>query len=150
MRIIRITLAVSIVLAGLALVAMYATPAVLMWYAQRSFTAKNFARTEKALRWVLAMEPKHARAHFLYAKDVRHMSRYREADTHLGLAGELGLPKEEGIREFGLLYAGRQFSVAKGALERTLEQHADDVEVLQALAQGHIQEGRPNRAEIYL
>jgi tetratricopeptide (TPR) repeat protein len=149
-RIARISLISFIVLTCLALAGLYAAPPALMWYARREFAARNFAGAEKALRWVVAIEPKHRDAHFLYAQDLRHMARYPEADAELGLAVDFGLTRDEGLREFGLLWAGFDFSKAEGALQHVLEKRPDDVEVLKALSQGCMRELRANQAEVYL
>ncbi|HEV3444323.1 MAG TPA: tetratricopeptide repeat protein [Gemmataceae bacterium] len=149
-RLIRITLACFVVLVVLALVAWNSLPTTLMWYAEKTFAAKNYARAESALRTLLAIEPKHCQAHFLYARTLRQMARYADAEAQLGLAAEYGLSKEEGLREYGLLYAGFDFSLAKGALQRVLDEHPDDVEVLQALALGCMREMNAGQAEYYL
>ena len=50
-RAVRITLASFIVLAALALAAWYATPTVLLWYAEKAFAGKNYARADRALQF---------------------------------------------------------------------------------------------------
>ena len=148
-RTIRLILATLLVLAGLVLAAWYTAPALLLWYAEKGLASRNLARAESALGLLLALEPDHQRAHFLYAKVLRHLGKFSEADLQLGLADKLGLPKEEGRREFGLLYAGWDFAHAKGALQVVLKEHPDDLEVVQALAHGCLQQKRPAEAETY-
>ncbi len=57
----------------------------------------------------------------------------REAEETSPRAVELGLPVEEGRREFALLRAGRDFPLAERSLRRVLAEHPEDEEVRQAI-----------------
>ena len=149
-RALRITLASFIGLAALTLAAWYATPAVLLWYAEKAFAAKNYARADRALQWLVAIEPNDKRTRFLHARVLRQLERYREADAELDMAAALGFPKDEGVREFGLLWAPKDFVQAEGALQKAARQNPGDVEVLQALTQGYMRQLRPRDTERYL
>ncbi|HMC89747.1 MAG TPA: tetratricopeptide repeat protein, partial [Gemmataceae bacterium] len=149
-RAVRITLASFVAVAALGLAAWYATPATLRWYAERAFAAKNYARADKVLQMLIAIEPNDKRTRFLHARVLRQLEKYAEADAELGMAGELGLPKEEGIREFGLLWAPKSFAHAEGALQQAAKKNPGDVEVLEALTQGYMRQLRPRDTEKYL
>jgi tetratricopeptide (TPR) repeat protein len=122
---------------------------VLLASAEQAFAAANLAKAEEQLAQLVREDPDNVRAHFLYAQVLRRLGQSGDADWHLGRAGELGLPKAEGRREFGLLYAKKNFSLARGALEQELQAHPDDVEVLQALGEGFSQYGSWDLAELY-
>jgi Flp pilus assembly protein TadD len=148
-RTIRILLWGFIVLTALALVIWYSAPRMLLWNAERAFAANNLDRAEGSLRLLVALNPDHQRAHFLYAKTLRQLGKLPEADVQLGLADKLGLPKELGRREFGLLYAGWQFSYAKGALQQVLKENPDDLEVIRVLANGCLKQRQLSEAVTY-
>src|SRR5437660_9466962 len=148
-RTIRILLVSFIVLATLALVTWYSAPRLLLWNAERAFAANNLDRAEGSLRLLVALNPDHQRAHFLYAKTLRQLGKLPEADTQLLLAYKSGLPLETCRREFGLLYAGWDFSNSKGALQRALAENPDDLEVIRLLANGCLKQNNRSEALTY-
>ena len=117
--------------------------------AEQAARAGNLAMADEALKELTREDPNNLRAQFLYAQVLRRQGRAEEADLHLGKAGDLGLPVEEGRRELGLLYAPLNFSLADGALKSVLKSHPDDVEVLKALAEGCARTHRWVEAEEY-
>ena len=84
-RTIRILLVSFIVLATLALVTWYSAPTLLLWYAERAIAANNLDRAESTLRLLVGLNPDHQRAHFLYARALRQLGKFPEADVQLGL-----------------------------------------------------------------
>jgi tetratricopeptide (TPR) repeat protein len=121
----------------------------LLVQSEKAFATGNLAKADELLNQLTREDRDNRQAHFLYAQVLRRLNRYGEADTHLGRAAQLGLSKEEGLREYGLLWAGYQFDLAKGALERCLKENPHDVEVLQALIKGCEAENRMAEAERY-
>jgi Flp pilus assembly protein TadD len=117
--------------------------------AEKAMAEGNNAKAEEALQQLVKEEPDNMRGHFLYAQVLRRLSRGEEADIHLGKAGELGLPAEDGRRELGLIYATLDFRAAEGALKATLREHPDDAEVLKALVDGLARQGRFVETERY-
>ena len=81
-------------------------------------------------------EPENPRWHLMHATVLRRRGAISEADYHLGQAGILGLPKEDGMREAGLFLAINNFPDAIGALRAELEKTPDDPELLRSLAEG--------------
>ncbi|HEV2947764.1 MAG TPA: tetratricopeptide repeat protein [Gemmataceae bacterium] len=91
-----------------------------------------------------------ARVHYLYAQVLRRLGEGDNAWEHLRIAVEGGLPEPEGRREYALLEAGGNFSLAENVLRRVLDDYPNDSEVLQVLAQGYVSVGRwPDAEKIY-
>jgi tetratricopeptide (TPR) repeat protein len=124
------------------------TPRSQLLTAEQSVQAGNLLKADELLARFTKETPDDARGHFLYAQVLRRLERTADAEFHLGRAGELGLPLEDGRREFGLLYAALDFSLAEGALQFTLNHNPYDVEVLQALAEGYTKTRRWRQAEL--
>jgi predicted Zn-dependent protease len=110
--------------------------------AEKEATAGNLARAEEVLRQLIRETPEQMRAHFLLAQVFRRQGRRQEAWGPLLRARELGLPEAEGLREYVLLEAEEDFHRAEGALRRVLQEHPEDEDVLQALANGYRRQGR--------
>jgi Flp pilus assembly protein TadD len=115
--------------------------------AEQALQDNNLAGAEKLLRQLSKEEPNEARVQFLYAQVLRRLGRRQEADVVLLRAVQLGLPESEGRRENALLEADEDFAVAEPVLRRILEERPDDLDVLQALAQGYAASRRWTDAE---
>jgi cellulose synthase operon protein C len=109
---------------------------------EAALAANNLARAEDLLRELLHEDPNQARTQFLYAQVLRRLGRGQEAWLPLARAGQLGLPRQEGLRERALLEATDNFREAEPALQAVLESRPDDPETLQALAEGYFQQRR--------
>ena len=110
--------------------------------AEMAIEADNLASADEVLQRLLREEPKQLRCQFLHAQVLRRLGRYQEAWEALHRAMLLDLPEPEGLREYALLEAVDNFPFAENALRRVLEEHPDDLEVLQVLAEGYARSHR--------
>jgi tetratricopeptide (TPR) repeat protein len=110
--------------------------------AERAIAAGRLEEAQEWLELQIAAEPLRTRPRLLKVEVARKMGRITEAEEALQRAVELGLPVEEGRRQFTLLLAGQDFARAERSLRQVLEDHPDDVEVKQALAEGYARLGR--------
>lgn len=115
--------------------------------AQAALASKEYYRAEALLSRLTEAQPEDAQLQLLRAQALRGLQRLEDAEVALGKAGELGLPKEEGYREFGLLFATKDFALAQGALEQVAKRDPKDTEVLHALAVGYAIRGRSLEAQ---
>jgi Flp pilus assembly protein TadD len=115
--------------------------------AEHARAAGNLAKADELLIKLIRLDPGNARAHFLRAQVLRGLGQSSDAMLYLNHSAELGYPVPEGRREYGLLFAPYDFSLAEGALQKVLEQTPDDKEVLEALALGYLRTHRPRSAE---
>ncbi len=104
--------------------------------AGRAIADNRLDDAEARLEWLISENPRWTPPRLLMVEADRRRGRITEAEEGLQRAVELGLPVEEGRREFALLRAGRDFPLAEKSLRRVLAEHPDDVEVRQALARG--------------
>jgi protein O-GlcNAc transferase len=88
-----------------------------------------------------------AHVQLLYAQVLRRLGRGPDAWAPLRAAVEGGLPEPEGRREYALLEAEEDFPLAEKSLRRVLEDSPNDVEALQALAEGYAKSRRWQEAE---
>jgi predicted Zn-dependent protease len=143
---------------GLLLLAMLLLPALAAagwWYywptyqrqrlqttAEQALAANDLGRAEEALKQLLADNPDQLRPQFLYAQVLRRLGRTHDAWEPLHRAIQLGLPEADGLREYALLEARDDPQLAENALRRVLNEHPDDQEVLQTLAENYVRRGR--------
>lgn len=119
---------------------------VQLWRARQTVDQGRLAEAEARLRSLIREDPTATRPRLLWVQVARRLGRINEAEQALQRAVELGLPIEEGRREFALIFAGRDFARAEGSLLRVLDKHPDDREVLRALAEGYARAKRWKRA----
>jgi len=140
-------------------------PKFLLKKAEEAIAANDLDRAEKVLHQLIRHSPQNARAHFLLAQALRRLRRSNDAEESLRQAQRLGYSEEEGKRELALNEAAKRFhpSIAY-ALRKLLDNNPDDLELLEALAQGYASihdwreadpcftkliELEPHRAELY-
>jgi predicted Zn-dependent protease len=109
---------------------------------ERALQEDNLSKAEEILHNLLNDNPKDLRTLSLYTQVLRKSGRNAEAWNTLHQAIQEGLPESEGLREYALLESGQDFLLALNALERVLQDHPNDEEVLKALAEGHAHNGR--------
>src|SRR6516164_8992040 len=133
----RLLLFILLIAVGAAPIALYYWPRYtkhrLISGAQSALAAGNLTGADELLTKLIRLDPDNAQAHFLEAKVLRGLGRSADAMAHLSRSTELGYDHDQGRREYGLLFAPLDFSLAEGALQRVLDQAPDDKEVLQAL-----------------
>jgi tetratricopeptide (TPR) repeat protein len=105
--------------------------------AERDMAADRLEEAEAWIELQIAAEPLRTRPRLLKVEVARKLGRITEAEEALQRAVELGLPVEQGRREFALLLAGQDFARAERSLRQVFEEHPDDEEVKQALAEGY-------------
>jgi len=110
--------------------------------AEKAAQAHDFAKAEELLRQVLKDDPNQARPQLLYAQVLRRLGRQAEAWLPLQRAMQLGVPESEGRREYALLEARDDFTLAEGPLKRVLDENPDDLEALQILAVSYARHAR--------
>jgi Flp pilus assembly protein TadD len=138
-----------------AMVVVPAVVAVWWWYygptyqqshlladAEKAVQAEDFAKAEELLRQILKDNPNQPRPQLLYAKTLRRLGRRKEADLPLLRAIELGVPELETRREYALLEARDDFTLAERSLLIILDSNPDDLEVVQTLAVCYARQGR--------
>lgn len=119
--------------------------------AEHAVHVGDWARAEAILGPFVRGEPDNAKAYFLRAQALRHLGRPAEAQASLKEAVDRGWPEADGHREFALCEAAKRFTPnAEKNLLTVLEHRPDDVELLQALADGYTQQERWEEAERYL
>jgi predicted Zn-dependent protease len=163
------------ILGGLAVAgvgAWWYAPTSSLRQAQNAVAAKDLAKAEALLRQLTQSEPSNRQAQFLYAQVLRRLERVKEAEAsrrgatkasadgsrrierlkqaEAALTQAVGQNPQDldGRRELALLRAAQQFTpVVETHLLGVLERKPDDVEVLQALAEGYARSGRFVEAE---
>jgi tetratricopeptide (TPR) repeat protein len=115
--------------------------------ADQALAADNPAGAEESLRELIRLEPKSKETRLRHATALRRLGRKNDAVDALARAMQLGLTKEEGLREFGLLFAEDDFPSAEGALNEVLKKDPGDAEVLEALTKGYAKQQRWREAE---
>ena len=113
-----------------------------IWRAERAIAQGRLDEAEARLDLLISEEPRETRPRLLRVQVFRKQGRITGAEEALQRAVELGLPVEQGRREFALLCAGQDFARAEKSLRRVLREHPDDAEVHQALAEGYARIGR--------
>ncbi len=116
----------------------------LLAVAEKAIESNNLSLAKESLetlfkekagsQWEFGQE---AHVQLLYARVLRRLGRGPDAWAPLRAAVEGGLPEPEGRREYALLEAEDDFPLAEKSLRRVLEESPNDVEVLQALAEGY-------------
>jgi predicted Zn-dependent protease len=105
--------------------------------AERAAAAGDWARAEELLRPLVRQQPSPG-VLLLQVRALRHLGRAEEGETALAKAARAGLAEQEVRRELALLRARRGFTPAvERHLEACRQEKPDDVEVLQALAEGY-------------
>jgi tetratricopeptide (TPR) repeat protein len=107
-----------------------------LWAAEAAFKSGNLEKADEILQVYTHVHRHDSYGHFLYGQVLHRRNHYREANDELSRALDLGMPREQVRREFGLLWATYDFEKARGALREELEAHPDDIEVVQAMALG--------------
>ena len=110
--------------------------------AERAIAAGRLDEAESRLELLISEGPRQTRPRLLRVELFRKQGRITDAEEALQRAIELGLPVEQGRREFALLRAGHDFPRAEKSLRRLLESDPDDEEVRRALAEGRARFGR--------
>jgi thioredoxin-like negative regulator of GroEL len=128
----RRVVASLLILAGLGAIGRKASPwmsrEIQLWHARRAIAEGRLADAEERLALMIHQEPTRTRARLLYVEVLRRQGQITEAEVVLQRTIELGLPVE--------LHAWEDFPRAEKSLRRVLEDHPDDREVRQALAEG--------------
>jgi tetratricopeptide (TPR) repeat protein len=104
--------------------------------AERAIEQGRLADAEARLDLLVHEEPNRTRARLLLVQALRLQERITEAEEILQRTIEIGLPIEQGRREYALLSVYSDFPRAEKSLRRVLEAHPDDQEVRQALEDG--------------
>ena len=104
--------------------------------AERALSQGRLGEAAARLDLLISEKPRETRPRLLRVQVARRQGQITEAEEILQRAVELGLPVEEGRREFALLHASQDFPRAERSLRRVLETHPDDREVRRALAEG--------------
>jgi tetratricopeptide (TPR) repeat protein len=126
----------------------YGWPAYQWWTARQAVARGDLDGAEKGLAALLRAVPDRAEAHFLHAHVLRKLKRFPEAQAALGRAQVRGLPRTEATRrEAALIGAGLDFRPSEPALRALLEAAPADLEVIQALAKGYVNQLRLADAE---
>ena len=105
--------------------------------AERAIGGRRLAEAEARLELLISERPRETRPRLLQVQVFRQQGRITEAEEALQRAVELGLPLEEGRREFALLMAGQDFARAEKSLRRIIEEEPGDLEVRRALEDGY-------------
>ena len=112
--------------------------------AERAIAQGRLLDAEDRLDLMIREEPTRTRPRLLMVQVLRREGRVTEAEEVLQRTIELGLPVEEGRREFALLMAGQDFARAEKSLRRILAKQPGDLEVRQALeGRSPRERGRP-------
>jgi tetratricopeptide (TPR) repeat protein len=116
--------------------------------AEQAVARGNWTLAEQLLQPLARQETAPLQPQRLLARTLRHLGRPDEAEALLARVSRLGLPEHEFRRELALTRALRGFTPAvERHLEACLKEKADDVEVLQALAEGYTAAKRWEDAE---
>ena len=114
--------------------------------ADRAIACGRLDEAEARLDLLISEEPRETRPRLLRVQVFRRQGRITGAEEALQRAVELGLPVEQGRREFALLSAGQDFARAERSLRRVLEGDPGDEEVRRALADGYDRLGLKTKA----
>jgi predicted Zn-dependent protease len=137
---VRRLILVLVVLAALGEIGRRSAPSisreVRLRLAERAIVDGRLDDAGERLDLLISEDPRWTRPRLRRVEVDRRQGRITEAEEALQRAVELGLPVEEGRREFALLRAGRDFPLAEKSLRRVLEEHPDDEEIRRALAEG--------------
>jgi tetratricopeptide (TPR) repeat protein len=114
---------------------------------ESALAQQHLGRAERLLRQLAREQPGDFTVRLRWASVLRRLGRTAEGEAALAEAVKGGLPEAKGRREFGLLEAPRDFAIAEQALHRAWRERTDDVEVLQALAEGYAGRRRWREAE---
>jgi cytochrome c-type biogenesis protein CcmH/NrfG len=117
--------------------------------AEKALAASDLARAEEILKDFTRREPNHLQGQLLYAQVLRRLKRHEEAQTALLQAVQLGLAERERRRELALLQAAQFSAEVERDLVWVLERQPNDVDVLQALAEGYARGQRHEEADRY-
>ena len=117
-----------------------------IWRAERAIAQGRLDEAEARLDLLISEEPRETRPRLIRVQVLRKQGRITEAEEALQRAVELGLPAEQGRREFALLCAGQDFARAERSLRRVLEGDPGDEEVRRALADGYDRLGLKTKA----
>jgi len=105
--------------------------------AERAMARGDLADAEDRLGRLIRDRPEETRPRLLGVQLARRLGRITEAEEGLQRAVELGLPVEDGRREFALIAALEDFPRAEGSLRRVVAEHPGDREAHRALAEGY-------------
>ena len=126
----------------------------LLAVAEKAIEADNLSLAKESLEKLLKEKAgaqmgfgQEAHVQLLYARVLRRLGRGPDAWAPLRAAVESGLPESEGRREYALLEAEDDFPLAQKSLRRVFEESPNDVEILQALAEGYAKSRRWQEAE---
>jgi predicted Zn-dependent protease len=137
----RYTLYAAVVLlvpAGVAVALWFFWPGQQTSQAERAAAAGDWSRAEALLRALVRQEEADPHAVLVYVRALRKLQRVDEAEAFLLRAFGPDPSDREVRRELALLRGARRFSPAvEQHLEACLQERPDDVEVLQALAEGY-------------
>jgi tetratricopeptide (TPR) repeat protein len=118
--------------------------------AEKALAAHNLIKAHAELDALLAADPDNLRGQYLATVVARRQGRNHDAYEALLKAKDLGLPYLDGLHEFALLEAGSSFLQVHEGLKLVLDEHPDDRECLQALAEGYERVERwPEAEDIY-
>jgi Flp pilus assembly protein TadD len=127
---------------------LYHSGMLLLARAEQAVVKSDLEGADETLRRLTRRRPDHLRGHYLHAQVLRRLGRLDAARAALARAAELGLAEADRRREVALQEAARQFSPAvENGLRQALEDRANDIEVLEALAQGCAADRRWEEAE---
>lgn len=152
----RRTVAVLLVVAGLAVAGFIGSPYVSAWRhrraAQLAAERGDFERAWNEMAVPLQVWPSDAQTHFLAARYARRANRVSAATEHLRICQDLEGVTRENSLESSLLRAqqGGLNEVESALHARVLKHDADSVMILEALAKGYILVYRLNDAMIAL
>lgn len=110
--------------------------------AERAVAASNLDKAEELLHGLAKEEPGDLNPQWRYTQVLRELGRTREAEAALERAKAAGLPESDYQREFGLLWASKDFARAEGPLRQAAQDRPGDAEVLKALAHGYARRRR--------
>ena len=110
--------------------------------AEKAVQAEDFTKAEELLRQILKENPNQPRPQLLYTTTLRRLGRRKEAYLPLQRAIELGVPELETRREYALLEARDDFTLAERSLLIILDTNPDDLEVVQTLAVCYARQSR--------
>jgi tetratricopeptide (TPR) repeat protein len=116
----------------------YYLPRLQMYRAEQAIAAGESEQALDLLRLVTREDPQNLRAHFLSAQVLRRLGKPAESQAALHRAIKLGLDESKGRREFALAETTKGFTPnAEKNLLAVLMENPEDVEVVQALAEGY-------------
>jgi predicted Zn-dependent protease len=116
--------------------------------AHRALEAGNRQRAEELLRPLVRERPGDTTVALLYARVLRGLRRYDQAELALQHAVDCGLDRSVARRELALLLAEQNLPRdAEGILQQVVREYPDDEEVLQTIAQGYARHRRWLEAE---